>query len=348
VAELELGRYSPEDSDEALALDASCPQGGALRLSFRRPSFHRRADRYPEQAIFTARLDGRLLGTLAVAAKPACWRGRAARAAFAFDLRVAPRARGQGIATRLAREGLAWARARADLVYAYTVDENRAAARVSGLMGLVDAGRYAYLVCPVVALARRGAGPAGERGAQAVSHAEALAAFVAGAGPFDLASALELRAGDEGYVGSWRIRGGDGVAVASAFSHASTLAEVVERVPPALRALRALSGAGLPWPRRWPRVPRDGEELRSWYVFDAFAEGPRVGLALARAIASQALARGVDWLYLVHARSEPWLAAVRAELPRPFAPLLGYRLLLRHFAEPAPAVRSFQVDVRDL
>ena len=95
-----LGTYAPSDSDEALALDAACAQGGALRLSFRRPTFHARASAYPEHVILTARLDGRLVGTLAVAAKPVDFLGRPARAAFAFDLRVHPEARGRGLARR--------------------------------------------------------------------------------------------------------------------------------------------------------------------------------------------------------------------------------------------------------
>lgn len=347
MADVEIGCYAPGESDEALALDAACAQGGSLRLSFRRPTFHRRAERYPDYTILTARSAGRLVGTLAVAAKPASWYGAPARAAFAFDLRVAPWARGQGIATLLARDGLAWSKAHADLVYAYTVDDNRAVARVGGLMGLDTAGRYAYLVCPVVALIA-----GAERAAvalDALGYEEAHAAFVAAAGPFGLGSDPELRQGDDGYVGSWRVRAGGGLAVASAFCHAGTLAEVVERVPAPLRVLRALQRAGAPWPRRWPQVPAAGEELRSWYVFDACADAPRAGVALLRAIAAEARERGIDWLYVVHTRPEPWLAGLRAALPRPFAPVLGYRLLLRHFAgrQAGPQLAPC-VDVRDL
>jgi GNAT superfamily N-acetyltransferase len=343
VPEAVLGTYAPAESEEALALDAACAQGGSLRLSFRRPSFHARAAAYPEHVILTARLDGRLVGTLAVTAKPVELLGRPARAAFAFDLRVHPAARGRGIALSLAREGLAWAEQHAELTYAYSVDENRAAARVCELMGLVDAGGYAYLVCPSASLSSPG------EGAREVAYEEAHAAFVAAAGPFDLHADPGFHPGDTGYVGSWLSCTRDGVAGCSAFSHRATLAEVVEGLPVPLRAARALADTGLPWPRQWPRLPRDGEALRSWYVFDAFASGPAVAVGLVRHVAREARERGIDWCHVVHTGRDAWVPAVRAELPRLFSPVLRYRLLARRFGRtPLARLDRLHVDVRDL
>ncbi|MBS1110876.1 MAG: hypothetical protein H6Q88_2868 [Anaeromyxobacteraceae bacterium] len=338
-----LGTYAPRESDEALALDALCTQGGALRLSFRRSTFHRRAESYPDHVILTARLDGELVGTLAVAAQPVDFLGRPARGAFAFDLRVHPGARRRGIARDLAREGLAWAERRADLVYAYTVDDNRAAARVCALMGMVEAGRYAYLACPTASL------PPPRRPLRPVSAEEAHAAFVSAEGPFDLHAAPVFRPGAEGYVGSWLWRDGDEVAGASAFCPRTILAEVVERLPWPLRAARTLARAGLPWPRRWPRVPEDGEELRSWYLFDAFATSPERAVDAVRHAAVQARARGIDWCHVIHTPRAGWVEAVRRELPRLFSPVVRYRLLLRRFdGAPVAPLARLHVDVRDV
>src|SRR4029453_15041371 len=60
-----IGGYSPEKSEEALALERLCVQGISYRLSFRRSTFHRRAENFPEWRIFTARLEGRLVGVAA-------------------------------------------------------------------------------------------------------------------------------------------------------------------------------------------------------------------------------------------------------------------------------------------
>ena len=343
MSEAVLGTYVPSESGEALALDAACTQGGALRLSFRRPTFHARASAYPAHVILTARRDGRLVGTLAVAAKPVDFLGRAARAAFAFDLRVHPEARGQGLAADLAREGLAWAQRHADLTYAYTVDDNHAASRVCALMGLAEVGGYAYLVCPSASL------PPPVEAAREVSYEEAHAAFCAAAGPFDLHADPGFRTGSRGYEGSWLLRSPSGVAACSAFSHRATLAEVVEELPAPLRAARALADAGLPWPRRWPRLPRDGEELRSWYVFDVSASRPELGADLVRHVAGEARRRGIDWCHVVHTGRDGWLGAVRARLPLLFSPVLRYRLLLRRFdGGPISRLERLHVDVRDL
>jgi GNAT superfamily N-acetyltransferase len=342
VPEAVLGTYAPADDGEALALDAACAQGGALRLSFRRPTFHGRASCYPEHVILTARLEGRLVGTLAVASKPVDFLGRPARAAFAFDLRVHPAARGRGIARGLAREGLAWAERHADLAYAYSVDENRAAARVCELMGLAEAGGYAYLVCP-------SASPSPPRkAAQGVAYEEAHAAFTAAAGPLDIHADPGFHSGDRGYVGSWLVATPHGVAGCSAFSHGATLSEVVEGLPMPLRAARCLADAGWPWPRRWPRLPRNGEELRSWYVFDAFATHPELGVDLVRHVAREAREAGIDWCHVVHSNRDEWLAAVCAELPRLFSPVLRYRLLARRFDGTPLRLERLHVDVRDL
>jgi len=95
---LVLGRYRPEESGDALALERLCPQGTSYRLSFRRPTFHRRAETYDEWRIVTARLEGSLVGLVAGAIKPVELWGEAMRAAFFFDLRVHPAVRGRGVA----------------------------------------------------------------------------------------------------------------------------------------------------------------------------------------------------------------------------------------------------------
>jgi GNAT superfamily N-acetyltransferase len=343
VTAIVVDRYQASDSSEALALDAACAQGRGLRLSFRRPTFHRRAESYPEHEIVVARLENALVGTLAVAVKPACVSGRACRAAFAFDLRVHPRARGCGVGTRLARAGLAWAAANADVAYAYTAAGNLAGERVCRLMGMLPAGSYAYLVCPTAAFAP----PA--RAATPVGYREVHAAYVEAAGPFDFYADPAFGNADEAYVGSWELRTSDGSAGVSAFSPRTILAEVVEQLPLALRALRAAAKAGMPWPSRWPRIPEDGEELRSWYLFDAYASSGAAADDLLRSVAREARSRGVEWCHLVHAPGTRWVESIRADLPRAFAPLLSYQLLLRRFdAAPVAPIRRLHVDVRDL
>jgi len=130
-----IGVYSPEESEEALALERLCVQGISYRLSFRRSTFHRRAENFPEWRIFTARLEGRLVGVAAGAVKEVLLHGQPTRASFFFDLRVHPAFRGRGIARRLAVEAKAWGRARASFSYTYTLADNRVARHLAEVFG---------------------------------------------------------------------------------------------------------------------------------------------------------------------------------------------------------------------
>ena len=60
-ASVVLGDYQVSDSPEALALERECAQGRGLRLSFRRETFHRRAEGFAVHRLFTARAGGRLV-----------------------------------------------------------------------------------------------------------------------------------------------------------------------------------------------------------------------------------------------------------------------------------------------
>lgn len=76
-AESEIGVYSAADNSEALELERACAQGSSYRMSFRRSTFHRRAENFGDWRIFTARSNGRLAGVVAVAIKDAVLLGGA-------------------------------------------------------------------------------------------------------------------------------------------------------------------------------------------------------------------------------------------------------------------------------
>ena len=339
---LVLGRYRPEESGDALALERLCPQGTSYRLSFRRPTFHRRAETYDEWRIVTARLEGSLVGLVAGAIKPVELWGEAMRAAFFFDLRVHPAVRGRGVARRLIAEIRAWARARAGLAYTYAMADNRSAAALVRLFGGVDVGGYAYLVYPTYR--RWPASPA----VAAATFEEVHGAMKQASGPFDLYAQPEWRPGDGGYAGSWLVGRGEGLAGCSVWSHREVLAEVVESAPLGVRLADRLTRA---WPLRlapWPHLPRPGERLRSWYLFDFFATQAALARMLMRHVTAQARERGIDYLYVVHGPRDDWIHALRADVPRLFAPILPYRLwadLPPHLSRP---LDRLYVDVRDL
>ncbi len=337
-----IGVYSPEESEEALALERLCVQGISYRLSFRRSTFHRRAENFPEWRIFTARLEGRLVGVAAGAVKEVLLHGQPTRASFFFDLRVHPAFRGRGIARRLAVEAKAWGRARASFSYTYTLADNRVARHLAEVFGGVAAGGYAYLVYPVYRVhpSRDHAAPGGFR--------EVHDAMLAASGPLDLYADPQCAPGRGGYVASWILRRGKDLAGCSAWSNRGILGEVVESIPLPLRLASRLAAT---WPLRrasWPHFPAPGEELRSWYLFDFFATHPSLARDLMRQVAGKARDYGIDYCYLPHDSRDRWLGAVRSDLPRLFGPIIPYRLLVGGGAAEARPLDRTYVDVRDL
>ncbi len=343
LAGVVVGDYRPEDSPEAIELERACsqPQGSGLRLSFRREVFHARAGLFASHRLFTARLAGRLVGVVAAAVKSAVLLGRPCRAGFGFDLRVHPDLRGRGLGARLLGIAHSWAAEGADFTYTYTSGNNPTAARLALRAG-PEAGGFAYLVYPAYRRLPVVAPPV------AATAEEVHAEMLGRAGPFGLHfdpfDAGPLR----GLAGSWLLRAGGAVAGCSAWSGRGVLAEVVEQMPWGLRLARGALRYLAPARRAWPRIPDEGEELRSWYLFDAFAGSVEAGRHLLRAVAAEARERGVDYCYLIHGGGEAWVEAARRDVPRPFAPLVPYRLFVSAPGRPASRIGRLCVDVRDL
>lgn len=340
--DVHLAEYSAADNDEAMALDRLCAQGGAYRLSFRRATFHRRAENFPEWRIRTARLGDTLVGTLGVAIKDAVLRGKETRAAFLFDLRVHPAHRRRGIARRLGEDAVRWAFERAPFAYIYVVADNRVTQHLAGILGGTPAGGYRYLVYPTYRSGRSAGG------VDAVDHATARDALLRHAPPFDFSCPASFRPGEGGYRGSWLVHWGRHAAGCSAWSNRGILGEVVERLPAGLRLARRVLGSRPFTSRPWPHIPDPGEELRSWYLFDFFATDGEVARGLLRGVEEEARRHDVDYCYVIHQAGEPWVPALRSDLPRLFAPTIPYRLLARAADGEVPRLERIHVDIRDL
>jgi hypothetical protein len=95
-------------------------------------------------------------------------------------------------------------------------------------------------------------------------------------------------------------------------------------------------------------VPEEGEELRSWYIFDFFATSTEAARELMRSVETEAVASRIDYCYVIHQPEDAWVNALRSDSPRLFSPTITYRRLAR-MADGSPVrLERVYVDIRDL
>jgi hypothetical protein len=143
-----------------------------------------------------------------------------------------------------------------------------------------------------------------------------------------------------GWVESLSVDG----AGCSIWTNERLLAEEVVRLPLPLRMLRAVQGPLSPLVAL-PRVPDTGEQIRSLFLYDLYADTPRALGHLLDAVNAMARARGALVLYLLMQPHDPHLTWVRARHRVRFQ--FPYRLLARGKDVPAPDDRVY-IDIRDL
>jgi hypothetical protein len=331
-------------SAAALDLERRSPQGRAIRLRFDRRYFHRRAENFQDWKLLSAWRGETLVGIAGAALKAATYEEREVLAAYFFDIRVAREERRARLAKQLIGAFGDYVVGKVDLTYGYTAGDNEAAQKLAErVFGNVVGPAFRCLVYPVSPRVQRPDGFVEADGL--VVHAR----YVAAAGPFGLYCDPTSIFGTDPHVGSWLFSDGTGGAGASAWSNEGIMAEVIDRVPVPLSIVGAALRLPLLRHLQVPTVPRRGEAVRSWYVFDLHAEGVAAARALIAGISAEARARGIDYLYLLHHGDEPWIGAVRADVPRLFSPVVPYHIVggAGDKTTPVPISRPY-IDVRDV
>ena len=200
AAPVRIGPYTPDDSGEAIALEARSAQGQSFQLRFDRPWFHRRAENFDDWRLVTARIDGALVGVAGAALKPAVFQGRPTNALYLFDVRVAPEARRRSIAQQLILALEQWGRERgAEIGYGYAAQDNQASIQLTRQwIGATIGPAWAVLVYPVY---KSGPPPSLAMRADARS---VHAGFLEQEGPFDLYTDPAAAFASKACVASWR------------------------------------------------------------------------------------------------------------------------------------------------
>ena len=338
---IEICTYTNDMSDSACEMDRLCLQGEEIRMSFLRPYFHARAECYDEYKITVAREAGRVVSTMAVAMKKVSISGTQCQAGFIFDLRTHPDYRKRRLAFDVIRESLEDAeRSGAELLYSYSMKENRLTwEKICGKFDWAPFGGYSYIVWPVYRLHGRVSG-AGSK----ISAEEAHASMLSSSGPFDLYSSPFEGGRLKGYVSSWAVKGG----ACSAWSNDQILKEVIDSIPKKYEIAKNVLDR---WPLKYlkhPYLPKRGDALKSWYLFDFHADTPKAAKELMKVVNNQAFNAGVQYCYLIHTSRFKWVEAIRGLQPRFFSTAIDYLLMARPVTVEIGRFNNPYVDIRDI
>jgi hypothetical protein len=284
---------------------------------------------------------------MAFALKDILLSGSPTRAAYFYDLRAAPDYRGS------MKRGLyrLWKAAEeeaiaggAALFYGFVKEDNSASLRVTAKGGASPVGTFGILSLSSLPRRESPLPPLAEGeiplGIQAVEEASAGHDLR----PLDLPE-IYRRGRELGYLrGIWRLEDGRSFAQASVWDLSHVYRGVVLRMPTSLTLLRlALNPFAALLPL--PRVPRVGEKVAYWSLFDLLRGGPNGDALLDRLIRRLQHRAAQEGIQLLTAFS--YLEPPGTPLPRRFlGKLLRYRTMVKPIAAPLPEGPLY-LDVRD-
>jgi hypothetical protein len=327
--------YQESDNAEALVLDEQMLMGASLVLKYHRPAFHARSSVYEEVLIMCAKDGDRLVGIAASARKQLNYKSCLIDSIYGYDLRVHPDYRKYGTAHQLA-EHMSDVLGVAEYYYSFVFADNRRGVEFSrrGLRATL-AVPVSLLVLPVM---RRRCGRDQCVSRDLISvHKEYLARhpevqMVPELVPSLMHGALESYSTDDGSAGC------------SVWSNETLMAEEVVRLPRTWKIVRPLLAplAGMYY---IPSIPRAGEQLRSWFLFDLFCRNSNDMRALLEYVNDRALANGRTLLYTFVQDGDPVAGMIRNAGFRFVT--IPYFCLAKGTVTPGNGERIY-IDIRDM
>ena len=138
------------------------------------------------------------------------------------------------------------------------------------------------------------------------------------------------------------------MAACSVWDNSQILSEVVVAMPRPIELVGRLRNWKPLSRLRLPPIPRLGEAIRSWYVFDLHSTHHRSARALMRFVAGRAAQQRIDYCYAHFQNSDSLLDAVRADVNKAIAPLAPYRMFAYSTTGLVEPMSRIYVDIRDL
>ena len=331
---LEICNYTKEDNEAALELERMCPQGDSIKLRFVRSEFHRRSDVYEKSLILCAKFRGELIGVAAGADKIVSLNGKEIKSIYGYDLRIHPQFRKYGTAKTLTEAVIKSFGTEIDCNYTFVAAQNeRALGFVKRSFGAQVIIPFVYFIIPVyrktVSVTMQNDSAEYVHNAF-LQHNEKLQ-FVP---PFKTEKLL-------GYVKSLSL---GNIAGCSIWTNENLLAEQVVNLPWQLSALSVLQKMINPVIST-PKIPKKNEILKSWFLFDLFANNEKSLMNMIRSISNSAYEQGKDYLYVFLQKDSP-MCLMLSQLPVKMFTLPYYYLARgKHIPNASDMIYA---DIRDL
>lgn len=336
-----IREYLPSDNQAALLLEERCPQGEELKIGFHRKYFHQRSEMYDDHLILAGFYEKRLVALVAGAVKEILVNGKKIKAGHFYDLRVDPdyRRLKLGIARKMCHAIVSRISPKAALIYCLIAGRNlRALHLVKKTYHAQVIIPFKYIINPVYKK-RKVKGSIRESGFE-----ETHKNFLKYHPRLDFYCSPD-RGRLYGYVNSYGLESCSGEAGCSVWSSKEILGERIESIPKKFRALRSLFTTLSPFIRT-PYIPREGESLDSWYLFDFYASDYECAKDLFLHINNLALQQKKHYIYIPLKEKDGFFPVLRKCCWK-FSPFIDYYILAS--GNPLPHSDSdIYIDVRDL
>jgi len=328
--------YAAAANESALSLEAQCVQGESLILRFRRPTFHARSEVYDKYRILCAKVKNKVIGIIAGAEKFVSLHGEIIRTIYIYDLRVHPDYRKQGTARRL-NNALMEDVGNADCVYSLIAGQNKSALIVA--QRVLDAQvvvPLTYAVIPVYKKLR------GEAPYQPSSVSEVHETYLKLLPDTQFVPALQENR-LLGYISSVTLLNMESCGF-SLWTNENLLAEQVVDIPFHFRLMRPLIAPLQPF-LRLPHIPKPGEIMQSWFLFDFCTTDKKNTSNLLTIANNIAFDDNRTFLYILLGSNDSTLRFIKNSGFRVFT--IPYFFIARGRITPAENDRIY-IDIRDL
>lgn len=336
MSDINIVPFTAADEKAALKLEELCTQGRSLSLRYCRPSFQIRSAMYANSRIYCAKQGKKLVGITAAALKPVKLHGLTINALYGYDLRVHPEFRRQGIGRTLGEAQIEDLGKNADCIYTLVHGQNkRAYSLVSQYFSPDVVIPLTYVVLPVYKRSR------GKNRCHFSAPLQIHQRYLSNNGQREF---LPEFSPDKllGHVDSLSVQGRS--AGCSIWTNENILAEQLMRIPSLFNLLRLMCG-----PLRvfcdLPVIPKPGEILQSWFLYDLYADDRANFQKLIQAVNHLALDYHKDFLYILLQETDPLLKWIKSLKLRAFT--FPYLFLAKGDICPSPT-DSIYIDIRDL